>query len=235
MSNIKKCTKCGRELTLDRFCRRGLKSGSIKYESICKDCHREYNAKWRRANPGKDAVASAKWRGKNKEKAKEARARRHQLNPDKKKSSDARWQKKNLDKRRITNARWRQDNLGYFAKRKRERRVKNPEFKLLDNIRGAMYHALRGNFKASHTEELLGCSIADARKHLEGLFKSGMTWNNYGRYGWHIDHIIPISYFDFSDPEQQKRAWHYTNLQPLWAKDNRVKGDKIVEVQLVLL
>jgi 5-methylcytosine-specific restriction endonuclease McrA len=58
---------------------------------------------------------------------------------------------------------------------------------------------------------------------------------NYGVHGWHIDHIIPLDYFDITDSEQQKRAWHYTNLWPLWARDNILKSNKIIEVQLVLL
>ena len=95
--------------------------------------------------------------------------------------------------------------------------------------------ALKRNHKAGHTIELIGCSIEYLRRHLESQFVGGMTWNNYGLYGWHIDHIIPLSYFDFTDPEQQRRAWHYTNLRPMWAVDNIRKGNKLIEVQLVLL
>ena len=54
-----------------------------------------------------------------------------------------------------------------------------------------------------------------------------MTWENHGRYGWHIDHIMPCSSFDLTDPEQQKKCFHYTNLQPLWAHENMSKGAKI--------
>jgi hypothetical protein len=54
-----------------------------------------------------------------------------------------------------------------------------------------------------------------------------MSWDNYGFYGWHIDHIKPCSYFDLSDTRQQDLCFHYTNLQPLWAKDNMKKHGKI--------
>jgi HNH endonuclease. len=53
-----------------------------------------------------------------------------------------------------------------------------------------------------------------------------MSWDNYGRDGWHIDHIRPCASFDLTDPEQQRQCFHYTNLQPLWAADNIRKGAK---------
>ena len=59
-------------------------------------------------------------------------------------------------------------------------------------------------------------------KHLEGLFQPRMSWNNYGKKGWEVDHIIPLSRFDYSFPDdsQFKECWSLKNLQPLWAADN---------------
>jgi hypothetical protein len=82
---------------------------------------------------------------------------------------------------------------------------------------------IKKNYK---TEELLGTTVEHAKKHLESLFKPGMTWENHGVYGWHIDHIKPCASFDLTDFEQQKQCCHYTNLQPLWAKENMSKGAK---------
>jgi len=141
------------------------------------------------------------------------------------------WQKNNLESGRQRCARWRGGNPDYIHKR----RAIDPEFKLIQNIRSAINMALKRNHKAGHTIELIGCSIKYLRRHLENQFIEGMTWDNYGLHGWHIDHIIPLSYFSHSDPDQQKRAWHYTNLRPMWAVDNIRKGNKIIEVQLVLL
>ena len=73
--------------------------------------------------------------------------------------------------------------------------------------------------------DLLGCEIPHLRAHLESRWKPGMSWENYGFYGWHIDHIVPCAKFDLSDPEQQKACFHWTNLQPLWAKENLKKRD----------
>lgn len=73
--------------------------------------------------------------------------------------------------------------------------------------------------------DYLGCSYPDLQKHLELMFLEGMTWDNYGT--WQIDHIYPLSKVDLTDEDQIKKVCHYKNLQPLWAKDNKLKSDKI--------
>jgi hypothetical protein len=75
--------------------------------------------------------------------------------------------------------------------------------------------------------KLTDCTMQFLRQYLESKFKSGMTWKNHGVYGWHIDHIIPISSFDLTKEEDQRKCFHYTNLQPLWAEDNMKKGNKL--------
>lgn len=76
----------------------------------------------------------------------------------------------------------------------------------------------------------LGCTLAELKARLEERFQPGMTWENYGFRGWHVDHIRPLASFDLTDAEQLKAACHYTNLQPLWATDNlkKIKHDKIL-------
>ena len=78
--------------------------------------------------------------------------------------------------------------------------------------------------KCKTTLKYIGCTAKELKEHLESQFKEGMTWDNYGFYGWHIDHIRPISSFDLEDEEQMKQCFHYTNLQPLWAEENLKKG-----------
>jgi hypothetical protein len=106
----------------------------------------------------------------------------------------------------------------------------NINFKLLTNIRSRIRHAINNNSgtKAYKSIELLGCSPQEARQYLESKFQDGMSWDNYGLYGWHIDHVIPCDAFDLTDPEQQKQCFHYTNLQPLWADDNLKKSNKVI-------
>lgn len=109
----------------------------------------------------------------------------------------------------------------------RNQRKQNHPERLRQNLRRRITGALRGECKAAHTIELLGCSIESLVERLEGLFLPGMTWGNYGRNGWHIDHITPLVSFDLSDPAQQFAACHYANLQPLWAWDNQSKQAKV--------
>jgi len=56
-----------------------------------------------------------------------------------------------------------------------------------------------------------------------------MTWENYGKNGWHVDHIIPISFFNMEDATEQRMCFHYTNLQPLWWKENLEKSNKLIK------
>ena len=86
--------------------------------------------------------------------------------------------------------------------------------------------ALGGYKKSNKTKELIGLDIVEFKKHLESKFQDGMSWSNYGYYGWHIDHIKPCSLFDLSKEEDQKQCFHYTNMQPLWRLDNMKKSNK---------
>ena len=76
------------------------------------------------------------------------------------------------------------------------------------------------------TMNILGIDLDGFKKHLEQQFKDGMSWDNYGLHGWHIDHIIPIS--TALTEEDVILLNHYTNLQPLWWYENLSKGNKIL-------
>lgn len=77
------------------------------------------------------------------------------------------------------------------------------------------------------SKDLLGCSWEEFESYISRLFLPGMSWRNYGLHGWHIDHIKPCSSFNLSDPKQIQECFHYSNLQPMWAKDNLSKGNKL--------
>jgi len=100
----------------------------------------------------------------------------------------------------------------------RRRRGTNPAFRLASNLRTRVWSVLKGRSKSARTLELLGCTIKYLTAHLESQFKDGMSWDNYGK--WHVDHIRPCASFDLTTEEGQKKCFHFTNLQPLWAIDN---------------
>jgi len=104
----------------------------------------------------------------------------------------------------------------------------NINYKLSKNLRARLNRAIKNNQKSGSAVKDLGCSISELKTYLESKFLPNMTWENYGLYGWHIDHITPLSSFDLTDRKQLLEACHYTNLQPLWATDNLTKGDRLV-------
>jgi hypothetical protein len=99
--------------------------------------------------------------------------------------------------------------------------------KIVSNLRSRFGHSVRRGAKSGSAVKLLGCSIEQFRTYLESKFSLGMSWDNWGRNTWHIDHVKPLSKFDLTDPEQLSRALHYTNLQPLWAAENLSKGARV--------
>ncbi len=113
--------------------------------------------------------------------------------------------------------------------RKKQKRLDDPTFRLEENLRCRMTGAImkQKGEKSLTTKQLLSAPISIVRDHLEQQFKPNMTWNNHGITGWHIDHIIPCSSFDLTKEEEQKKCFHYTNLQPLWFDENLAKGTNI--------
>ena len=94
----------------------------------------------------------------------------------------------------------------------------NPVNRAVHNMRSRLVDCITKGTKSASTMELLGCSSEDFMKHISSQFTEGMTWSNYGE--WHIDHIKPVASFDMSLPEDQRKCFHYSNLQPLWSEDN---------------
>lgn len=115
-------------------------------------------------------------------------------------------------------------------------RKNNISFKITLSLRGRLHSAIKyANklsknkiIKSNATKILLGCSINDFQLYIAAQFTEGMNWDNYGKFGWHIDHIIPCDYFNLEFEEEQRICFHYTNMQPLWAEDNLSKGNKLI-------
>lgn len=128
------------------------------------------------------------------------------------------WQKNNPESVRRT------------RKKKDAQRRGTPKGKLSDNISRNMRETLRQGKSNRHWEELVGYTIDQLKNHLEKMFQPGMTWENYGTF-WQIDHKIPLAVFNFEKPEDLdfRLCWSLRNLQPMEARANLDKRDKVYQ------
>lgn len=247
--NARYCNKCEKLKHFDKF----WKDKSKKYgvASNCIKCSKKRKRKYYKEN--REKILQKRKDNYDYEKTKEKNQKYYEENKDKilKKSREynKKWYKNNKEKILQKQKEYYEDNKKEINKRRRkiyydnkERHRKyqrkwerkeyrnNPEFKLKKRLRIRINSAVNNFYKSDTTKNLLGCSVKEFKTHLENEFQDGMTWDNYG--DWHIDHIIPCASFDLTDPEQQKKCFHYTNLQPLWAEDNLKKSDKILDNEI---
>ena len=180
----------------------------------CKNCKNTYSKNLHQKN--KSAINSKKkqYYKNNKENIKTRQQNYYINNKEKILLKQKKYQKKNKLK---------------INKYHRNRRIKDEKYRILHSLRVRLNQTTKGRLSDS-TKKLIGCSLEELKIHLENQFTKGMNWKNYGRNGWHIDHIKPCTSFDLTDPVQQKQCFHYSNLQPLWAKDNISKGNKILSI-----
>ena len=183
------------------------------------------NERWMQKYPGRYEAICAK--GEERDKA------RRVANKEQYYAEARRWRSENTEHLRDYDRRKWQEDKQKILEQTRERKRQDPEFKLLENTRCYIWQQLRkalkseGSFtKPEATCDLLGCTPREYLNHLRSLYKPGMTGENYGK--WHVDHIRPCSSFNLSDEGERRKCFHYTNTQPLWAKENISKGNKIL-------
>lgn len=211
---MKKCSKC-KDLKDFAFFYKS-KINKDGYRNSCILCIKEYGQK-------------------NKETKKEYLKNYKKINKENLKIKNKKYREDNEDKIK----KWKEENKDYFRQYRQDNKsnmrnyIKNrldnePIFRFKNNIRHLVLHSFRRgkkNFKKTdRTEIILGCKIEEFINHISKKFTEGMSIENHGK--WHIDHIIPLA---TAKTEQDViRLTHYTNLQPLWAKDNLSKGSKII-------
>ena len=184
---------------------------------------------WKMEN-GKEKWVSFEDLQKRKAKAAQQTRELRAKNPEKSRIESQRAYYKDVNKSHKYQKEWRMRNLEKRQKQQREyngnKRITDPIFLAKSRFRGRLRKMLeRKKFtRKSRTAQIIGCSWEDLRKHIESQFVDGMTWEN--RNLWHIDHIIPMA--SAKTIEELEKLCHYTNLQPLWAKDNMSKGAKLV-------
>ena len=134
------------------------------------------------------------------------------------------------EKKRVYNQTYGATQKGKEANRRGVKKAlkTNPTYKMANAVRRRLgeYLRLKGLTKTNKTFTIVGCTPAELKIHLEKQFKPGMTWWNHTPKGWHIDHIIPLA--SAETIEETEKLSHYTNLQPMWAKENMKKGNKIL-------
>jgi len=197
------------------------------YNKVYYEANKEKMKSYREANKEKIKAQKKAYYEANKKKAKAYNKAYREANKEKKKAYNKAYNKANKEKKKAYNKAYGEANKENINAYRRKRRKEDPIHRLLRNMGTGMWKVLSGKAKSSRTMEYVGISPDELMDYLEGQFTEGMTRDNYGK--WHVDHIRPLASFDFTGPDKEEQlhiAWNYTNLQPLWAKDNMSKGAK---------
>ena len=236
----KVCSKCKLEKDVCEFHKEPKKIGT--YRAKCKLCINEESRNYSKNNREKRNQIQKNWRKENQEKVKNYRKKYYDINPkkfilisrnyrlhnnEKIKIQLRNYYIKNLNYHKERLKKWREINKENIKKYKKLRYENDLSYKLVTNCRNRINGFLKTKnlSKYNKTFEFIGCSTEDLKLHLEKQFKHGMSWDNRGE--WHIDHIIPLS--SANTEEDVFKLCHYTNLQPLWAKENLQKSNKIIK------
>ncbi|SIP86097.1 Putative HNH endonuclease [Pacmanvirus A23] len=131
-----------------------------------------------------------------------------------------------IEKRKV----YKQNNRAKILEQNKKSRERNPNRRIADSLRGRVRDLLQCKNSTQKSLDLLGCSVIYLRAWLESKFTPGMTWSNYGK--WHIDHRIPCAAFNLIDPIEQRVCFHYSNLQPMWARENIIKSDNLIDIDI---
>ena len=173
-----------------------LKAKDLAWREPRREILRKQERDRRKLDGGKSRERKRLWKIKNSERCKEV---------------DRKYREKNREKMRKYESAWR-------AKRRKE----DPSYRLIETLRAGVRRTLKYKQKTSKTKELLGCTLEYFRKFIEDKFVPGMSWNNWGNKDgyWNLDHVKPISSFNFDKPESWGECFHHTNFQPLWYREN---------------
>jgi hypothetical protein len=238
------CKKCGIEKELSEFYKKS--NGKFGRQSICKICFKDLEHKRYLENKEKILKQKKEYYLNNKKEVLKQKSEYYNLNREflltnaknyyySHQEQIKNYREENKEHIAEITKKHRQERKEYYNNYKNtfdiNRRKTDINFRIKCNLRTRLYNALKRNSKLSSTEQLLGCTVEEFKKYIESKFQPGMTWSNWGKgFGkkgkqeWHIDHIIPCVLFDLSNSEEQKECFHYSNLQPLWAKENLLKG-----------
>lgn len=233
---MKKCSKCNLLKEYTEYSKHiGHKDG---LNSACRVCMKESRDAWKIKNKSKVIESNKSYYKNNKSKICLSSKEYKKFREEYYKEYYKEYRIKNLEKLQEYSKSYSQQNrkcISDYNKQYQKSRKKTDElFKFRVAIRNNISDAFKRSIKKGvisskkniEIEKILGCSIGEFRIYLEKLFTEQMNWENHGKFGWHIDHIIPIS--SAKTQEEVEKLCHYTNLQPLWWRDNLTKSNKII-------
>lgn len=231
------CSKCQQLKLLNKFSFH--KNGKNHKASWCKECAKEYCLKHKEELK----IKAKKYKEKHKKQIKIHQSDYYLKNKSKIAIQVKNYQEdhkeqliirrknyylKNKDKILLQRKRYCEKHKAEIAVRNNKYRFKRRKtdirYKIACNLRTRIKHAIKGNTKSLSTMFLIGCEVDYLMYHLQSRFQPGMSWDNHRE--WHIDHRKPCNAFDLYKQSEQQKCFHYSNLQPLWAKDNLNKSDK---------
>lgn len=183
---------------------------------------------WRRNNPEKARIIDAR----NKKKIREA-------DPELSRQKQRDWRGRNRALSSGYSKKFKGKHLEKvkaWYRQMHHKKKSDPLYRLKRSCRRRVNGALKllSGHKSKRTFELIGCTPEFLRDYLQAQFTPAMSWENHGTY-WHVDHIIPLASFDLTQPEQQRRAFHYSNCQPLEKLQNISKSDTLPAAHQPLL
>lgn len=238
--SYKECSKCGEVKDLRKF---NFICSASRICAHCNECNRKRNKEYYYRNIEKNRLKKKLYIYKNKDRRNKYAKKWRIKNRNRVINYRRENRNKNIEYARQYRIR-NKDKINKYIQQyyhnpetREQRRIykknkykNNIQYKISQNIRRRILAALKKKRKMDNTINLIGCSISSLMNYLESKFQYGMSWENHG-FGdnkWHIDHIIPCVTFDLTKEEEQRKCFHYTNLQPLWQKENLSKGDKYV-------
>jgi len=192
LAKEKECSKCNQLKSFDCFSKDKHSPDGRTF--TCKLCRKSIIKEWQKKNPEKVRKLSKRFYENNKRKILD---------------KNAQYRKKNKKQIRKWTNEW-----------SKNRKKTNIQYRLAGILRKRVKNAVKSENKFHPSLQLIGCDAKEFQTHIESQWQKGMSWENHGTYGWHIDHIIPVNTFDLTIEEEQKKCFHYTNCRPLWAKEN---------------
>jgi hypothetical protein len=245
---MKECSKCKEKKELEEFYKKENSKDGVDY--VCKKCKNEASHRYHRENKDLIRENKIKYRKEKHQEILDKDKKRYQLKKHRIKDYYHENREEILTKRKKLYQEKKEQYRESGRRKYRRRKLKNPEgiaesarnfyerhknepkYKMLKSIRWGVARIVRSlkRKKLLRSVDYLGCSLEEFIFYIESQFKEGMSWDNHGVDGWHLDHKIPLDWFIKNSPDPWS-ANHYTNLQPMWWYDNLSKGASMDHLQ----